>query len=207
MKVSQKWKSAIKTLTQISVIRHGSCLENIQLFHWVLDKIWMIVLVPVSAESERLPHYPLLLKANFVSKVDPKEKKRTTDVSINSCAPVGLAGDCKELVNHSPKDTLYVAPSQTAERGPLRVGLNGAAKSSSSNRKSSSPWAGLAFSLLTWTYHLCILWKGNKCLPSRLMWESFHSAEQGDPLNGKVRWAPTHKTECCPMPWCVLHVV
>ena len=36
----------------------------------------MIVPVPVSAEPERLPHYPLLLKANFVSKVDPKEKKK-----------------------------------------------------------------------------------------------------------------------------------
>lgn len=120
--------------------------------------------------TRKAPTLPSASQGKFCFKGWPQRKKRTTDVSINSCAPVGLAGDCKELVNHSPKDTLYVAPSQTAERGPLRVGLNGAAKSSSSNCKSSSLSAGLAFSLLTWTYHLCILWKGNKCLPSRLMW-------------------------------------
>lgn len=51
----------------------------------------MIVPVPVSAEPERLPHYPLLLKANFVSKVDPKEKKKNNRCKYKQLCSCGVS--------------------------------------------------------------------------------------------------------------------
>lgn len=111
------------------MIRHGSCLENIQLYHWVLGKIWMIVPIPVSAEPERLPHYPLLLKASFILKLDPKEKENSRYKYKQLCScwlSWRLQGACESLTQrHAVYST---QPKCWIQATVGRV--NGAAKSS-----------------------------------------------------------------------------
>lgn len=119
-----------------SVIRHGRCLENIQLFHWVLGKIRLIVPIPVKAELEKFPHYPLLVKRSFILRLTQRKQQ---DKSTNSCFPAGLAGDFKEFVNHSLEVAQCTAPSQAVE--PWRRVLNGLSKAPIQLRYHRGAWA------------------------------------------------------------------